>query len=59
MVFWYNNSLLASLVGIFGCAMVFVAIQEGDWVPAIVGLAFVALGKYISYRKEQKQKKNR
>lgn len=59
MVFWYTNSLLASLVSIFGCVMVITAIQEGIWGLAIAGLALVALGKFISYRKEQKQKKNR
>lgn len=42
MVFWYTNSLLASLVSIFGCVMVITAIQEGIWGA---GYRWISLGR--------------
>lgn len=55
LYFWYKNSILASLVSVFGCVMVAVAIGDGVFGLVIPGAALIALGKYISNRKEKKK----
>ncbi|MBS6194523.1 MAG: hypothetical protein KH828_02935 [Clostridiales bacterium] len=58
MYVWYTNSKLASLISIFGCVMIVIAITDRVWGLAIPGLGLTALGKYISVRKEQKKTMN-
>ena len=66
MYIWYSNSILASLVSLFGCAMGVVAIGsmisgELDILSGIlaiaIGCGLVFLGSVISARKEDKKKK--
>lgn len=53
MVFYYRNSILASIVSVMGCAFVIVSIPEisWGWPFTIFGLALCFLGKKISQNK--------
>lgn len=55
MVIWYRNSILASLISVFGCVMIIVGIQDAEYILIPVGLALAVLGKYLSVRKEKKK----
>lgn len=64
MIFWYRNSVLASLVSIIGCVIVITGIAGlrdreigvGPGILVIVaGIGIAALGKVISDRKAQKK----
>ena len=61
MIFWYKNSFLASVVSIFGCAMVAAGIASfaEDAMVAVVliliGLVFAIWGKLISDNKAFKK----
>lgn len=51
MFFWYRNSFLASLVSIFGCAMVMVAIAaliQGE-MPVYGAIPLAAAGGVVAY----------
>lgn len=55
MVFWYTNSILASIVSISGCVMVISAIEEKSILLGLGGGVLIILGKYLSVRKEEKK----
>ena len=61
MIFWYKNSFLASIVSIFGCALVTVAViglLDGDTeglVAIIPGIALAIWGRVISDNKAFKK----
>lgn len=56
MVFYYRNSILASIISILGCTCIIVSIPEiaVAWPAAIVGLGVCVLGKMISVNKSFK-----
>lgn len=53
MVLYYRNSILASIISIFGCAFVIVSIPEIAiaWPATIVGVVMCILAKRISNNK--------
>ena len=61
MVFWYKNSFLASVVSIFGCALIMVGIsgvidgEMGGIFGILVGLALAVWGRMISEDKAFKK----
>lgn len=66
MIIWYRNSILASIVSIFGCAIALGGIgilTQGDTIPGIImiliGAAVAWLGSKISDRKEEKKREKR
>ena len=66
MIIWYRNSILASIVSIFGCAVALGGIgiiTQGDTIPGIImiliGAAMAWLGSKISDRKEEKKREKR
>ncbi len=50
MVFYYRNSILASIISIFGCVSIIISIPEiaVAWPATIIGLGMCILGKKIS-----------
>ena len=61
MILWYKNSFLASVVSIFGCALIMIGIMgvvEGEpdaLVCVIPGLALAIWGRSISHNKAFKK----
>lgn len=53
MVFYYRNSILASIISIFGGVSVIISLSEigTAWPMTIIGLAMCILGKIISNSK--------
>ena len=51
MVFWYRNSILASIVSVFGCCMVLAGLPifaAGGFVFVVMGVLLAIAGKMIS-----------
>ena len=58
MFFYYQNSLLASVVSIFGCLLVLMGLLDAvdeKYLIIVLGIAFMICGKLISNRKAFKK----
>lgn len=51
MIFWYKNSVLASIISIIGCVMVTVGISTSEIMVAVLGAPLIFAGKMISSNK--------